>query len=126
MTALFSFATGGFDGLAIATGCAEAGVAVGAVEVGDGRFEDRSVREDGVVGVVADVLRDDRVLGEVGDVLVSTVSAVTLRRVAGEVDCVAGNAFIGISSSISETLKLALAIVSACNNMQTHRGCNAS
>jgi hypothetical protein len=45
-------------------------------DVEDCRFEDRSVREDGVVGVVADVLRDDRDLGEMGGVL-SAVLAVT-------------------------------------------------
>jgi hypothetical protein len=95
------------------------------VDVEDCRFEDRSVHEDGVVGVVADVLRDDRDLEEMGGVL-SAVSAVTPWRVVGEVGCGADNAFIGISSSTSETLKAVLAIASAHKNMQTHRDCNAS
>ena len=84
------------------------------VDVEDCHFEDRSVHEDGVVGVVADVLRNDRDLGEMGSVL---VSAVTLWRVAGEVGCGAGSVFIGISSSTSETLKAVLAIASARDNM---------
>jgi hypothetical protein len=79
------------------------------VDVEDCHFEDRSVHEDGVVGVVADVLRDDRDLEEMGGVL-SAVSAVTPWRVVGEVGCGADNVFIGISSSTSETLKAVLVI----------------
>jgi hypothetical protein len=51
----FSLVIAAFDGLAITSGCAGDGILVAGEVVDGGDLEDRSVRDDGVVEVVADL-----------------------------------------------------------------------
>lgn len=104
LTTPFSFVIPAFDCLRIASGHSGDGIlAAGGADDG-GDLEDRSVLDDGVVGVVTELRHDDRDLGEVGGVLRSRVSTVTLRWVAGDMERGAGGAFIRISWS--EILKV--------------------